>query len=53
MQVPGVRVQVSGEKSADAGRSRESGSPLSSAMTWTPACAGATITAIFISLGGH
>jgi hypothetical protein len=32
--------------------SRESGNPAPSGLTWTPACAGVTTTAIFISLGG-
>jgi hypothetical protein len=39
-------------KSPDAGHSRESGNPARCGVPWTPAYAGVTTPAIFISLGG-
>jgi hypothetical protein len=39
-------------KSPNARHSRESGNPLPSVLTWTPAFAGVTTLAIFIPLGG-
>jgi hypothetical protein len=39
-------------KSPDAGHSRESGNPAQCGLTWTPAYAGVTKLAIFVSLGG-